>query len=107
FYKNRSNVKAVTTLRNADYGTSSSFAVAYKGHQGYEWRLRPALSGTPTYQIAKHDGAVDSGTLTSGTDDVYLYQAQSDWMKAYDWCASDCVPYSTDNGYTIVKNGSN
>ncbi|MEO5741995.1 MAG: hypothetical protein ABIS29_15515, partial [Vicinamibacterales bacterium] len=107
FYKSRSHVKAVTTLQNADYGGSNTFASAYKGHQGYEWRVSPTLTGTPTYQIAKHGGAVESGTLAAGTDDVHLYQAKSLSMEDASWCAFGCVPYTADAGYTVVKNGNN
>lgn len=106
FYRNLSRVKAVTSLRNADHGASNSFATATKGHQGYEWWISPTLSGTPTYDIAKHDGAVESGTLPGATDDVYLYQGASDSLKHEHWGCCGTVPYTTDAGYVLVKNGS-
>jgi hypothetical protein len=105
FYKGLTRVKAVTTLRNADNGDSGSFAVAYKAVAANEWRLAATLSGTRTYQIAKHGGAVETGTM-SGTDDISLYQGQSLLMKEADWCGSGCVPYTTDTGYVLKKNGA-
>jgi hypothetical protein len=107
FYRGLSRVKATTTLRNADYGTSGSFESAYKGHQGYEWRLSPTLTGTPTYQIAKDGGAIESGTLASGTDDIYVYQGASDWMKHEHWGCCGTIAYTNDSGWSLVKNGSN
>ncbi len=67
FYKNKSQVKAVSTLRNADNGASNSFATAYKGLAAYEWRTTAGVGGTQTYDIAKHGGTVENGTL-SGSD---------------------------------------
>jgi hypothetical protein len=105
FYNGRTNMKITSELRNADYGTSGTFATAYKGHQGYELRIVPNISGTLNYTIANHTGAPSTGTM-SGTDSVYLYQGESQLMKWQDWCGSGCVPYTTDTGYSIVKNGS-
>jgi hypothetical protein len=104
FYKGKSTVKVVSTLRNADYGSTNSFATAYKGHQGYELRLSPTLIGTPTYTIATH-AAPATGTL-SASDSVYLYQGESQLMKWQDWCGFQCVTYTKDTGYQIVKNGA-
>jgi hypothetical protein len=104
FYKGKSTVKVVATLRNADYGASNSFASAYKGHQGYELRLTPTLVGTPTYTIATHASPI-TGTL-GASDSVYLYQGESQLMKFQDWCGFQCVPYTTDTGYKVVKNGA-
>lgn len=104
FYKGLARVKAVTTLRNADLGDSNTFATAYKGLAAYEWRTTANISGTRTYAIGKHAGAVETGTM-SGSDDVYLYQAESLSMKEPDWCGSGCVAYTTDTGYDLRKNG--
>ena len=71
----------MTTLRNADNGASNSFETAYKGLAAYEWRTRANLGGTQTYDIAKHGGTVETGTL-SGSDDIYLYQGKSELDEA-------------------------
>ena len=105
FYKNKNAVKVTSTLRNADPGTSNSFATAYKGHQGYELRLSPNLTSSSSYSIANHTSSPTTGTLAS-TDSVYLYQGQSQQMKWQDWCGFGCLSYTTDTGYRIVKNGA-
>ena len=105
FYKNRSHVKAVSTLRNADNGASNSSEVAYKGLDAYEWRIVTNSSGARTYDIAKHGGAVHTGTL-SGSDDVSLYQGESLLMKEADWCGYGCVAPTTDSGYDLRANGA-
>ena len=76
FYKGLSRVKAVTTLRNADNGTSNSLATAYKGLAANEWRLAANIGGTRTYSIAKDAGTVETGTLSS-TEDVYLIRRRA------------------------------
>jgi hypothetical protein len=104
FYKNKSYVKAVTSLRNADNGASGSAEVAYKGLKAYEWRTAANVAGTQTYSIAKHDGAVETGTI-SGSDEVYLYQGKSELMEETNW--DTVVPqYTNDTGYAIKKNGA-
>ena len=103
FYQGRSQVKYSTVLRNADFGTSSTFATASKGYQGFELRIVPNISGTLTYQIAKNSG-IATGT-TSGTDSTYLYQAESQLAEPSGYCASKCHPYSTISGWAIMHNG--
>ena len=105
FHQGKTWVKLTSSLRNADYGTSNTFATASKGHQGYELRLTPNISGTLTYNIANHTASPSTGTV-SGTDSVYLYQGESQNMNSGDWCGYGCVPYTADAGYSIVKNGS-
>jgi len=105
FYKGKTSVKITSELRNADYGTSGTFATAYKGHKGYELRITPNISGTLNYKIGNHTGSPTTGTITS-QDSVYLYQGESQSMKWQEWCGSGCVPYTADTGYSIVKNGS-
>jgi hypothetical protein len=106
FYRGKTHVKVTSILRNADYGVSNSFATAYKGHQGYELRLRPAMSGTLNYSFGTHTSTASTGTLT-GSDSVQLYQGESSLMKSRYWCGYLCVTYSTDSGYQITKNGTN
>jgi hypothetical protein len=105
FYLGKTAVKVTSILRNADYGTSNTFATAYKGHQGYELRLTPSISGTTNYSFGNHTSAPTTGTLTS-SDNIYLYQGESQQLKWQDWCGSGCVPFTNDTGYSIVKNGS-
>jgi len=103
FYSGKTSIKVTSSLRNADYGTSNTFATAYKGHQGYELRIAPNISGTLNYTIANDTGSPTTGTV-SGTDSVYIYQGESQLMKYYNYCGSGCVPFTTDTGYKIVKN---
>jgi len=105
FYQGKTAVKVTSILRNADYGASNSFATAFKGHQGYELRIAPNLTGTANYAIANHTGSPSTGALQPA-DGVYLYQGESQLMKAADWCGYGCVTYTNDQGYSIVKNGS-
>ncbi len=105
FYAGKSFVKVTSILRNADHGASNTEATAYKGLQGYELQISPQLSGTANYSIANHTASATVGSLGS-SDAVYLYQGQSQQMKWQDWCGSGCVPYTTDVGYRISKNGT-
>lgn len=105
FYKGKSFVKLTSILRNADYGTSNTFASAYKGHQGYEVRLAPALSGALNYKISNDTTSPTAGSL-GAADNIYLYQGKSLSLQSSNWCGADgCVPYTTDPGYSVVKNG--
>src|SRR4029077_21201276 len=70
FYQNRSQVKYTVVLRNADYGTSGTFATASKGYQGFDLRIKPNISGTLTYTVANDTGTPTTGTM-SGTDSTY------------------------------------
>jgi len=102
FYQGKSNIKITSAIRNADYGTANTFATAYKGVQEWTLRLGAALSGTTTYTIGNETTSPTSGTMSAG-DDVYLYQGLSSLMQFSDnnlW-----VPYTSDQGYHIVKNG--
>jgi hypothetical protein len=105
FYKGKTSVKVTSILRNADYGAPNTFASAYKGHQGYELRIRANISGAANYSIANHTASPSTGSI-SGTDSAYIYQAESQLMKTTGWCGYGCVPVTTDSGYSIVKNGS-
>jgi Bacterial Ig-like domain (group 1)/PcRGLX-like protein central beta sandwich domain/Dockerin type I domain len=105
FFKGKSFVKITSVLRNADYGTSNSYATAYKGFQGYELRVKANLSGTPTYKFGTHTASPATGQMSPG-DDIYLYQGTSNLMKDPGWCGYLCVPYTTDTGYRISKNGA-
>lgn len=105
FYKDKSWLKITSILRNAEYGKSNTFATAYKGHQGYEIRVRPSLGGPLSYAIANHTSSPTTGTV-SGSESVYLFQGDSDLMKdTRNGCGYGCVPYTTDPGYRLVANG--
>lgn len=105
FYLGKSSVKVTSVLRNADYGVSNSFATAYKGHQGYELRIQPNMASSANYSIGNETSSPTTGALT-GSDSVYLYQAESQQMKSTMWCGYLCVPFTNDTGFSIVKNGS-
>jgi hypothetical protein len=105
FFKGKSAVKATVSLRNADLGGSGSIAAAYKGLAAYEWRTTANIGGTTTYDMGKHGGGVETGSL-AGADEVYLYQGQSQSMVDPEWCGGECVAYTTDSGYAIRKNGA-
>ncbi len=112
FYRGKSSVKVTSILRNSDYGTSNTFATAFKGHHGYELRVKPNITGPLTYTIANDTASPSTGTLNQagGTDSAYIYQGESQAMNWHEWCSSNstpaCVPYTPDTGYTISKNGS-
>lgn len=108
FWALKSYAKVNSSLRNADYGTSSTFATAYKGHRGYEYRLVPNISGTFNYAVAADatqcTSGVCSGTMTT-SDSVILYQGQSTFML--DTGNGNLpVQYTPDTGYTLQKNGT-
>ncbi len=106
FFKNQNYVKVTSILRNADYGTSKTFATAFKGFQGYELRVTPGISGALNYTIANDSASPTTGILNAA-DSAYIYQAESTLMTNNDWCkGSGCVPYTSLKGYSIVKNGS-
>lgn len=107
FYTGKTYVKILRELRNADHGTSSTFATAYKGIASEELRVTPNISGTLSYQVAVDSSSctsgVCSGTMTT-SDTLTLYQAQTTAMQWPD-CASSCLSsYTTDVGYSAKKN---
>lgn len=125
FHKGKSWVRVVDGLLNEDliesnnnsslngapiYDTSARFGTAFKGHQGYELRIVPNISGTLTYTVANHTGTPTTGTM-SGTDSVYLYQglsiSQLGSGPAQAAGSAGFVPLTTDSGYRITKNGAN
>ncbi len=114
FYLNQTRVRTVTVLRNADYGTSSTFATAFKGHQGFEYRISPSITGTLTATIANETGSPTTATLSQsgGTDSAYIYVGETQTMNEPNWCSQDesghqvCIPRTNDIGYSIVNNGT-
>lgn len=106
FYRGKTSVKVTSTLRNAEYGTSNTFATAYKGYQAYELRVTPNISGPLNYTFANSTGTPTVGTV-SGSDSAYLYQGKSSPMQYGSWCGGDqCIDLTTDSGWRINKNGS-
>jgi hypothetical protein len=110
FTKGSSAVKVTDELRNADYGTSNTFATAYKGHQGYELRTVPNISGTLNYAIggavvSNGTGTVQTGTMTT-SDSVYLYQGRTNLLASNCSGANGCIDFTTDDGYVMKKNTS-
>ena len=104
FYKGKSRVKFTSSLRNADYGPSSSFNSAYKGFESYDLQLTSALAGNKTFSFGTHSSPLN-GSL-SGKDSAYLYQATSENLRHMHWCGFGCIPYTKDTGYQVVKNGT-
>jgi hypothetical protein len=90
FYKNRSNVKVVSQLQNADYGASNSFTSAYKGFSSYEARLTPSLGNGRSFSFGS-SGSPVSGSFT-GNENAYLYQAYSNDMEDCGWNSPDKRP---------------
>jgi len=106
FYKGKNSIKVTSTLRNADYGTSNTFATAYKGYQSYELRVTPKLSGVLNYTFANNTSTPSTGSV-SGSDSAYLYQGKSLPMQYGSWCGGDqCIDFTTDSGWRINKNGT-
>ena len=116
FYKNKDYVKAVVVLRNADLGTSNTFATAYKGFQSFELRITPNITGTLNYSIASYptDGNCPSGVCSGalnqagGTDSAFVYQGQSLLMDDHSCtrtsaCANSFTPDTVLNSVTIIR----
>jgi hypothetical protein len=121
FYKGKTAVKVVVSLRNANYNTSATpspdaggntFNTAYKGFQAYELRIAPNLTGPLTFTMDAN--GTQSGTLDAGagTDSAYIYQGASNWMLPVQdtyVCApgSGCAnTYTTDTGFLARKNSA-
>jgi hypothetical protein len=111
FWKNKTYVKPVVVLRNADYGSNNTFASAYKGYQGLEIRLAANLSGTLNYAFGNHTTSPTTGTI-SGANSAYLYVAETNALKAgqsaTSWCVGygGCVMPTSLTGYVIMNNGT-
>lgn len=109
FYAGKTDVKITTSLRNADYGLSATFANSFKGFKSNEFRVKPNISGTFNYNVAVDStqctSGVCSGTMTT-SDTVNVYQAQSA-VGAFGDCGTSCMnAYTIDTGYVAKKNGS-
>ena len=98
FYKNKSYVKVVSQLQNADYGEADSFASAYKGFASYEVRLTPALASDRRSFSFGSSGSPVAGSF-SGSEDAYLYQAYSNDMEDCGWNAPDRRPQYAIRSY--------
>jgi hypothetical protein len=120
FVANKTSVRVRPILRNADHAVGGTATSAYKGHQGYELRIKANLSGTLNYIIATHN-STSTGTLnnSAGTDScgeggsaqcAYIYQAESTMMKNPGWCTggtwATCVAPASISGYSVIANGS-
>ena len=117
FYKGKASVKMTRAIRNADLGTSNTFASAYKGHDGEEARIALNVSGTTTFSMGNHTATPTNGFLSTG-EDVYLYQGLSTFLaQGATAPPSDCPSFhdtdgycalrTPDLGYRIAKNGVN
>jgi hypothetical protein len=83
FYAGRSDVKAEVILQNADYGTSNTFATAFKGFSAFEARVAPTLPGTKSFSFGTSSTPA-RGSFT-GQENAYLYQAHSNSMESCQW----------------------
>jgi hypothetical protein len=100
FYKNKSFVKIVSSLQNADYGGSGTFATAYKGFAAYEVRVTPALGDSRSFSI----GA--SRTFARSlvpVNDTFLYQGYSNKMEDCGWITPDVRPRFAPRSYVARK----
>src|ERR1700728_182359 len=107
FYKNRSYIKVLSQLQNADYGESGSFASAYKGFASYEVRLPTTLGDRHSFSFGTHGSSVNGSFAAK--EDAYLYQAYSNDMEDCGWNASDKRPQYALRSYiarTQVTNAS-
>jgi len=104
-------IKAMCASRRssetADYGTSNTATVATKGHQGFELRIpaQPNRTWVIPLRITLNAYCRDTEPV-GGTDNVYIYQAESNLLKSSSWCAGGCVAYTSLSGYSIVAKGS-
>jgi hypothetical protein len=130
FYAGKASVKAVVSLRNANYSTAATpsadcnvsggsctgqtFNTAWKGLKAYELRLGTAITGTLDYTIANDTGTPLTGTLdqSGGTDLAYIYQGGSSHMILQQG-GNLCYPggacadtWTTDQGFTAKKNST-
>ncbi len=104
FTQGSASVKVTAQLRNADHGSSASFATAYKGLQAWEYRTVPNIASGQTYTFGTYSGT--STAAAAGTN-TYIYQGKSTAMQITDWCGgSGCIDYTSDTGWTISNNGS-
>ena len=87
FFYNKSYVKADMLLQNADYGTSGTFATAYRGFGAFEARLTPTLGKGKTYEFGT--SSTPTTASFSGSENAYIYQAYSNDMEDCDWVAPD------------------
>src|SRR2546427_5051688 len=85
FYQGKEHVKTVVLLQNADYGSSNTFASAYKGFSAFEARHTPALGAGRSFSFGT-SGSPVKGSFT-GTENAYLYQAYSNKMEDCHWTA--------------------
>jgi hypothetical protein len=90
FYKNRSYVKVLSQLQNADYGESASFASACKGFASYEARITPVLQNHRFFSFGANSSPAHGSFAEN--EDAYIYQAYSNNMEDCGWNAFDKRP---------------
>jgi YetA-like protein/Galactose oxidase, central domain len=97
FYKNRSHIKIVSQLQNADYGPSKSIVSAYKGFSAYEARLALSLGTQRSFSFGTVGSALKSSF--NADENAYLYQAYSNKMEDCGWNAPDRRPQFAPRSY--------
>jgi hypothetical protein len=101
FYKNKSFVKVVSSLQNADYGDSKTFATAYKGFAAYEARVTPVMGDNRSFSLGgSHKPA--RGDLPAH-ESVFLYQGYSNKMEDCGWVTPDTRPRFAPRSYVARK----
>jgi hypothetical protein len=101
FYKNKSFVKIVSSLQNADYGSSGTFATAYKGFAAYEVRVTPTLGDNRSFSIGtSHTPA--KGTVAANQD-AFLFQGYSNKMEDCGWVTPDTRARFAPRSYVARK----
>src|SRR5262249_2864940 len=101
FSKNKTNIKVVSLLQNADYGESNTFASAYKGFTAYEFRITPLLPTARSFEIGTSHGTLHRSF--DGQEDAYLYQGYSNKMEDCGWVTSDPRPRFAPRPYIARK----
>jgi len=101
FYKNKSFVKIVSSLQNADYGSSGTFATAYKGFAAYEVRVTPALGDSRSFSIGTSRSPARG--LVPSNQDAFLYQGYSNKMEDCGWLTPDTRARFAPRSYVARK----
>ena len=101
FYKNKSFVKVVSSLQNADYGGSKTFATAYKGFAAYEVRVQPAIADNPSFSVGTSHKPARGTVPAHGS--VFLYQGYSNRMEDCGWITPDTRPRFAPRSYVARK----
>jgi YetA-like protein len=101
FYKNKNFVKIVSSLQNADYGGSETFATAYKGFAAYEARVTPAMAGNRSFSFGNSHKPAHGDVPAH--ENVFLYQGYSNKMEDCGWVTPDTRARFAPRSYVARK----